>query len=280
MKNGMSAKRSSQYFAKALRFLVVDMAYRTKTGHVGSSLSIVDIMAVLMTQVLHFDAKNPKQETRDRFLLSKGHAGGALYASLALAGYFPVSYCIDGGIFHGHPSRQLALGIEFSTGSLGHGICVGVGVAHALQLKNIRSRVYVLVGDGECNEGSVTEAMHYASTHKLNNLTVIIDDNGFQGFGQSQNVFHINHRKLWTATGWEYFSVPGHDHTKLMEVLSRARKSSLPSVVHAKTTSGRGIRHIENTLAAHYWSPDEKTWTEECRIAGEKIVNMAYTSTN
>ena len=204
--------------SRDVRRNVIEMAHRTKTAHIGPGFSIADILTVLYFRIMKIDPARPEWNERDRFILSKGHAASALYATLALRGFFPqeelLNYCTDGGRFHGHPSLGVAPGIEFSSGSLGHGLAVGAGMAQGLGPES-DSKIYVLLGDGECNEGSVWEAAMYAATHRLRNLIAVVDRNGFQGFGATADVHQMDMRKKWEAFDWNAVEVNGHDMTAL-----------------------------------------------------------------
>lgn len=241
-----------------IRELVIEMSHRSRSGETGSALCISDLLAVLYFKTLHLNPKKPTDPKRDRFVLSKGHGAAALYATLALRGFFSknmlLGHRVNGGTFHGHPSKDTAPGIEVSTGSLGHGLSIGVGMA--LALKNTRSKVYVLIGDGECNEGSIWEAVLSAGALKLPNIVAIIDDNKFQGFGPSKerNPFDIGEQ--WKAFGWSVLRVNGHDCSALEKVLGKAAAAKKPIVVIADTIAGKGVPSIEGTLGAHYYVPD------------------------
>jgi len=229
--------------AHAARRTVIEAALAARTAHIGSSLSIVDLLAVLYTDVLGDD---------DRFLLSKGHAASALYATLAAAGKLDrdeviAGYCSDGGAFAGHPERGVA-GIEMTGGSLGHGPAIGVGLALA------GCRTWCLVGVGELIEGSVWEAIALAGHHGLTNLTLIVDANGLQGLGETGEVLDLEPLlpKL-TSFGWHVSEVDGHDHDDLRRVLGY-EPSLKPHAVVARTTKGYGVSFMENELMSHYKS--------------------------
>src|SRR3989344_1829134 len=163
---------------------------------------------------------------------------------------------MNGGAFHGHPSRGAAPGIEVSTGALGHGLSIGVGMAYAL--KETKSKVYVLVGDGECNEGSIWEAVLSAGALRLPNIVAIVDENKFQGFGASRENNPFDMGRQWSSFGWQVLRVNGHDVKAIEKALATAAKAKKPFVLIADTVSGRGVPDIEHTLAAHYYVPDEK----------------------
>ena len=249
--------------AREIRCSILDICYKSHTGHIGPALSIVDILTVLYFEILHVNPKKPDFPLRDRFILSKGHAVAALYATLFHRGFFSkkqlFTYCQDKSIFGMHPDYNPGLGIELTTGSLGHGLSVGVGMALGLFK---RTRVYILVSDAELNEGSVWEAIMFASQHHLDNLTVIVDDNGQQAFGKTEHI--INLRPIedkWKAFGWETVCVDGHSIPALLNVLKDLPlRKGKPSVVIAQTISGKGVSFMEGMVDWHYWPLDEKKY--------------------
>ncbi|MBI2482135.1 MAG: transketolase [Candidatus Vogelbacteria bacterium] len=256
--------------SQEIKRLIVEMGYRSKSGETGSALCISDIMAVLYFRVLEINPKKPELYDRDRFILSKGHGGAALYATLALRGFFPKKrlegYRMDGGTFHLHPCTTAGPGIEVSTGSLGHGLSIGAGIALTMKQDCPLKKVFVLMGDGECNEGSVWEGAMFAATHKLSNLIVIVDENKFQGFGKTGEVHTMDLAKKWAAFGWDVFRTSGHNLKELEQMIIKAKLSPRPAVVLADTISGKSIPKIENTLLAHYFIPDDETY----QIHGKK----------
>ncbi len=253
-----SARNTLTKRGEKIRELVVEMSHRSHSGETGSSLSISDLLAVLYFKTLRVDPKKPNDPKRDRFILSKGHGAAALYAVLALRGFFPqkmlLGHRMNDGAFHGHPSRGAAPGIEASTGALGHGLSIGVGMAYAL--KDTKSKVYVLVGDGECNEGMIWEAVLSAGALRLPNIVAIVDENKFQGFGASKENNPFDLATQWRAFGWDVVRVDGHDTKTLEKVFAKAAKAKKPFVVIADTVAGKGVPAIENTLGAHYYVPD------------------------
>ena len=248
-----------QSIGEEVRRLVVEMSHRSRSGETGSALSISDILTVLYFGVLRIDPKKPLDPKRDRFVLSKGHGAAALYAALALRGYFPTKWLeghrMNGGKFHGHPSKGAAPGIEVSTGALGHGLSIAAGMAEALKNDKSKAKVYVLIGDGECNEGSIWEAALFIAARKLPNIVAIIDDNAFQGFAASKDINPFDLKKQWESFGWAASRVDGHDAKALAQALRRAAALNKPSVVIAATVAGKGVPEIEHTLAAHYFVP-------------------------
>jgi len=238
---------------------IVHMAYYSKASHVGSCLSIAEILYVLYFKVLNIDPDNPGKIDRDKFILSKGHASAALYATLAERGFFKKSYLdeyyIDTGRLPGHLDMQSVPGVEASTGSLGHGLSLGLGMAIANKQTKNPGLVYVLLGDGECNEGSVWEAAMLASTIKLDNLTVIVDFNGLQGFGRTNEVIEqTNMAERWQAFGWDVYKINGHGLNELEDVFRL--QNQRPKAVIAYTVKGNGVSFMENKLEWHYKSPN------------------------
>lgn len=253
---------------------ILHMAYYSKSSHIGSCLSIADILYTLYFKILKLDPCNPSQYDRDKFILSKGHGSAALYATLAERGFFPKEYLnrfyIDGGLLPGHIDRTVVAGLEASTGSLGHGLSIGVGMAIANKQMNNPGRIYVLLGDGECNEGSVWEAVMLAGHLKLSNLTGIVDFNQLQGFGRTAEV--INQQNLverWQAFGWEAYEVDGHDVDELELALSTSHNR--PKVLIARTIKGKGVSFMEDKLEWHYKSPNAEQYALAlCELTGEQ----------
>ena len=253
--------------SKQYRKQIVHMHSRSRTSHLGSSLSAIDIINVLYQSVLKVDPKNPAMADRDRFILSKGHAAPALYVVLAHKGFFSKDlierYGDEGTELFEHPERFSAPGIEVSTGSLGHGLSVSVGLALAAKLDSVSYRVFVLLSDGECQEGSTWEAAMMATTLRLDNLVCIVDYNNLQGYGVTDDI--QGYEKIlsrFQASGWITKEVDGHNLSELSDVLTSVPfGSGAPSLVMAKTVKGKGIPEIENKLEWHYKSPnpDEET---------------------
>lgn len=240
--------------ASLIREYVIRMAVESRSPNVGSSLSIIEILTVLYFRILNINPELPNNFFRDRFILSKGHGGAALYATLAVRGYFSVEklnqYLKNDGGFHIHPAMDSASGIEVSTGSLGHGLSIAAGIAYIQ--KNTNVQIVVLLGDGECNEGSIWEAAMFIATHQLNNITVIIDNNNFQGFGRTNEVHPSCLNDIWRSFKWNVLTTNGHDMCDMENAMRLAIACKRPSVILAKTIIGKGITCIENTLSAHY----------------------------
>lgn len=242
-------------------------------GHIPSSLSIIEILLVLYKRILRIEPKNPKAPNRDRFILSKGHAAVSLYAILADQGFFPKEelskFGKKGSILGGHPDMHKVPGIEASTGSLGHGLPFGAGIAFAGKLDNKDYRVFVLVGDGECQEGSIWETAMFASQHKLDNLVVIVDYNKFQALDRVDKIVSLEpFADKWKAFGWEVKEVDGHNIAQLEEVLGCVPfVKEKPSLIIAHTIKGKGVSFMENVAIWHYRMPNQ----EELEIAGKDL---------
>lgn len=242
--------------AKRIRIHVLEMTSRGHSSHIGSALSIADIMAVLYHNVMRINPENPKDPSRDRFVLSKGHAGACIYAVLAEVGYFSTEdlkkHYQDGSNLSGHVSHKGVPGVEISTGSLGHGLPVAVGMAYAAKLDGARHRVFALLSDGECDEGSNWEAILFASHFGLYNLTAIVDYNKIQSLAAVADTIALEpFCDKWASFGWAVSEVDGHSHGALSEALS-ARTSEKPNVVIAHTTKGKGVSFMENSVLWHY----------------------------
>ncbi len=238
----------------ALRKIILDQSKRAHVGHIGCALSVVEIIASIYNAIR---VNHPSDPDRDRFVLSKGHAALALYAALHLRGLISREQ-LD--TFHGddsllgvHPEHELP-GIDFSSGSLGQGLSMGAGAALAAKLQNSPRRVFAVMSDGECNEGSVWEAAMFAAHHKLGNLVAIIDLNGQQAFGYTQDVCAIpNMAERWRAFGWDTQEVDGHDTAALAAGLERCfAAGEYPHVIVARTTFGKGVSFMENQIKWHY----------------------------
>jgi transketolase len=250
--------------AQLIRGYAVKMTNLEHSGHVGSSLSMAELVAVLYEGILRIDAKNPDWPDRDRFVLSKGHAAAGLYAALTEKGFFPKqwidTYYRDDGKLCGHVSHHVP-GVEFSTGSLGHGLPVAAGMALAATRAKKKHRIFVLMSDGDCNEGSTWEAIMFAAQHHFDNLTAIVDANKVQALGKVADVIDMEPfaAKL-EVFGWAVREIDGHDVEQIEKTLLAVPfVDGKPSCVIARTVKGRGIKYMENTVASHYRCvPDEK----------------------
>ena len=245
--------------ARRIRISTLRMTSRGRGAHIGSAFSMADILAVLYGGgVLQVDPRNPRWDGRDRFILSKGHAGAAVYAVLAETGFFPVErlqgHYQDGSCLSGHVSHKGIPGVELSTGSLGHGLGVGVGMAKALKLRGGGQRVFVLLSDGECDEGSNWEAILFAAHHGLDNLVAIIDYNKIQSLASVAETIALEpFADKWRTFNWGVAEVDGHDHDAMKQAFERLPVNpGRPTVVIAHTTKGKGVSFMENTVLWHY----------------------------
>lgn len=242
-----------------LRRRIVHVLGRGGRGHVGTSLSPVEILRVLYDTVLRFDPSQPKWPQRDRFILSKGHGCIALYVILQEKGFFPEDelwkFCRFDGILGGHPDPKVP-GIEVSTGSLGHGLPIGVGMAVNAQYERAAHRVFVVLGDGECDEGSVWEAAMSAAKHKLDQLVVMVDYNKQQSYGSTYEVLDLEPLvDKWRSFGFSCREVDGHDVAALEQVLSAVPfEAGRPSAIVCHTVKGKGIAFAENNMTWHHKS--------------------------
>jgi transketolase len=250
-----------------IRRHLLRMCHRAKVSHIGSCLSTVEILYSLLFNVMK---RNGGEGCGDHLLLSKAHASAALYATLAVKGEISESdlgtYCLDGGALPGHTVRGCAPGVEISAGSLGHALSIGAGICYAMIDDHKEGRVFVLMGDGECNEGSVWEAALLSSRLGLCNLTVIVDSNDLQGFGRAGELRGmLDISTQWRAFGWDALDVDGHDVDALTHAL--AARSDRPRAVIAHTIKGKGISFMEGQLCWHYRSPND----EEIRVGMKEL---------
>jgi transketolase len=247
--------------ANRLRQHAVRMANAGGSSHVGSALSIADVMAVLYGRTLHLDPNEPKWAGRDRFILSKGHAGSMVYAALAERGFFDVSeltrHYQNGSIFSGHVSHKGVPGVEFSTGSLGHGLGIGAGMAMQLKRLGGGQRVFVVMSDGECDEGSNWEAIMFAAHNRLDNLIAVVDYNKLQSLGPVAQTMNLEpFADKWASFGWSVQQFDGHDHDRLTDAFEKLPfEPGKPSVLIADTVKGKGVSFMENSVLWHYRAP-------------------------
>jgi transketolase len=260
--------------SKKIRIESLKMVHRINGSHIGSAFSMVDILSVLYSNILNFDHDAPELFDRDRFILSKGHACSSLYACLALKGFFSLEdlkkYGKNDSNLMNHVSHKVP-GVEFSTGSLGHGLPFGLGKALGLKLNKINSRVYVLIGDGELAEGSNFEAMLLSAHHKLDNLVLIIDHNNLQSLTTVDKTLKLKPFKdKFEAFGWNYSEVDGHNHNDLKCCFEGIKEvNNKPSVILANTIKGKGVKFMEDKVEWHYKAPND----EELKIAIKQIQN-------
>jgi transketolase len=256
--------QSYQKLASQIRRSALYMVHKANASHIGTCLSVADILAVLYSGILRVDPARPDWPDRDRFILSKGHGCAALYAVLAERGFFPKewldTYCQDGAHLAGHITHHNVPGVEVSTGSLGHGLPIGCGMALAGKHDNQPYRVFALLSDGECDEGSNWEAALFAPHHHLDNLIAIVDYNKIQSFGTVREVLDLEPlAQKWRAFGWAVREINGHDLEQIEDALKSVPfKIGRPSCIIAHTVKGKGVSFMENQLAWHYKSPNDE----------------------
>ena len=252
---------NSEQLAWKIRRHGVEMTHLSGGSHLGSILSVADIMAVLYTDVLKVDPQNPDNENRDRFILSKGHAGAAVYAALAETGFFDVAELVthyqNGSRLSGHVSHYVP-GVDLSTGSLGHGLPVGVGMAYAGLKSHKDYNVYVVLGDGECDEGSVWEAALFASHNGVKNITAIVDHNKMQSMDFCNKTLDLgDFESKWESFGWNVVSIDGNNHDDLKTAFAKKFDNNKPKVIIANTVKGKGVPFMENDILWHYRFPHD-----------------------
>lgn len=265
---------TSEQLAWKIRRHGIEMTHLSGGSHIGAILSVADIVAMLYTEVMNFDSKNPKLESRDRFILSKGHAGASIYAALAENGFFSVdelkTHYQNGSRLSGHVSHHLP-GVDFSTGSLGHGLSAGTGMAYAAKKDGKTHKVYVVLGDGECDEGSVWEAALFANHFRLSNLIAIVDHNHMQSMDFQENTLEIeDFGSKWKAFGWNVIETDGNNHDELRIAFKKADEYSKdeahkPTVIIANTIKGYGVSFMQNDILWHYRFPHDG-WEYDCAV--------------
>lgn len=256
----------SEQLAWKIRRHGVEMTHLSGGSHIGAIMSVADIVAMLYTEILKIDPQNPRWEERDRFILSKGHAGASIYAALAETGFFEVeelkTHYQNGSRLSGHVSHHLP-GVDFSTGSLGHGLSAAAGMAYAAKKDGKKHKVYAVLGDGECNEGSVWEAALFANHFRLNNLVAIVDYNHMQSLDFNENTLEIeDFGAKWKAFGWNVIEIDGNNHDALRAAFKQAEENAgdekhKPTVIIANTIKGYGVSFMENDILWHYRFPHE-----------------------
>jgi transketolase len=254
---------SSIDLAKKIRRHSLEMVVKSRASHIGSALSITDVLAVLYFDLLNISPLNCKKSERDIFILSKGHACVSLYATLGLKGFFDLkdleTYGLDGSNFMNHISHKVS-GVEFSTGSLGHGLPYATGIALGKKIKNKNNRVLVAVGDGELDEGSNWEALLFASHHKLDNLTIIVDYNNLQSLTTVKETLNLEPlASKFEAFGCNVYAVDGHNHLELYDSFKKSMNNTngKPTAVIANTIKGKGVSYMENKVKWHYSTPSQ-----------------------
>ena len=284
----------SEELAWKIRRHGIEMTHLSGGSHIGAILSVADILGVLYTDILKYDPKDPEWEDRDRMILSKGHAGASIYAALAENGFFPVeelkTHYQDGSRLSGHVSHHLP-GVDFSTGSLGHGLSAAAGMAYALKKDGKAPRVFVVLGDGECDEGSVWEAALFANHFRLNNLVAVVDHNHMQSMDFCENTLELeDFGAKWRAFGWNVIEINGNSHEELKRAFAEAEEyreaaesgtagaasvpaaagnagaaAHKPTVIIANTVKGYGVRFMENDILWHYRFPHDG-WEYDCAV--------------
>jgi transketolase len=251
------------------------MVNNARSSHIGTAYSMTDLLAVLYGSVLKIDPTQPDWPDRDRFILSKGHGCTALYASLAERGFFPLdwleTFYQNGSPLVGHATHSHVPGVEVSTGSLGHGLSIASGMALAAQRDNRQHRVFVMLSDGECNEGSTWEAILFAGHQKLSNLVAIVDYNKIQSLGRVEDVLDLEPMAdKWRAARWAVREIDGHDFTQVQDVFAALPfEPGKPNCVIAHTVKGKGVSFMENSLLWHYRSPDPDEYAKAMQELGE-----------
>jgi len=257
--------RDLKKIADEIRYLMIQSIRPLESHHIGCAFSIVDIVVFIYFKMLKVYPNNPKNKKRDIFILSKGHAALAVYATLHKKGFFSKKYLLnydrDGSILSEHINHQVP-GVEVSTGSLGHGLPIGVGWATSFLRDNKKNKVYVLISDGELNEGSNWEAIMFAAHHHLHNLIVILDNNEFQGYSSTKKVINLSPlAKKLKDFGWNVYEIDGHDFLNMEEVFNKIKnnKNKKPNFIVAKTIKAKGLIGFEGKFESHYKSIDQKT---------------------
>lgn len=272
-------KRELEIYAAEIRLGIIESTYNAKAGHPGGSLSAADVIAYLYGRQMKYDAKNPKDPNRDRFVLSKGHAAPALYSALAYKGFFPVEDLKTlrhiGSYLQGHPNMNTVPGIDMSTGSLGQGISAACGMAKGAKMLGKDVKVYTLLGDGEIEEGQVWEAMMFASQYGLDNLCVMIDVNGLQIDGACKDVMSAEpiDEKV-RAFGFDCIVINGNDFDELEKAFDAFEKSSKPFAIVMKTIKGLGVSYMENAVDWHGKAPNQQEYEIAVKELDEKLAQL------
>lgn len=268
MKKELSLNELSELnsLSKKMRIQILKMIYDAKGGHIGGCFSVIDLLVHLYSNVLNFNCKDPKWTERDYLILSKGHCCIALYVVLFHYNFFNEkllkSYSLNGGFLGGHPKKDDAPGIEATTGSLGHGLGLGNGLAYGSKLQRKNNKVFIVMSDGEINEGSVWESILFASQHNLNNLFVILDNNNQISLDSLDNILSIEPiDKKFESFGWNVKRINGHDHSEINSAINYlSNLNNKPNVLIADTIKGKGVSFMEGITKWHYRGPDEKEY--------------------
>jgi transketolase len=268
--------------ANIIRRYIIEMISNAEGGHIGGALSIADIMAVLYFYILRIDPENPEWEDRDRVVLSKGHASAAWYAALAERGYFPKEELLTfdhiNSRLQGHPDMNKTPGVDMSSGSLGQGISAALGMALAARYLEKTYRAFVILGDGETQEGQVWEAAMTAAHYKLDNLIVILDYNKLQLFGQTNTIMNIEPViEKWRAFGWNTIEINGHRINEITQALEDAVKfEGKPTIIIAHTIKGKGVSFMENNVGWHSLAPTEEQAKQALKELGDTLTKKDF----
>ncbi|MGI6735792.1 MAG: transketolase [Anaerovoracaceae bacterium] len=263
--------------ARRVRITLIKAIHAAGSGHPGGSLSCADILTALYFQVMHIDPDHPQMENRDKLVLSKGHAAPALYAVLAERGYFPKEDVLTlrkiGSRFQGHPNMRLVPGVEMSTGSLGQGLSAANGMALANRLNGSDARVYVILGDGEIQEGMVWEAAMSAAHYRLDHVTAFLDWNGLQIDGRNEDVMTVTPvDRKFAAFGWNVLSCDGHDMASILGAVEQAHAcSGQPTMIIARTQKGRGVSFMEDAVGWHGKAPNDEQYATAMKELGGEL---------
>lgn len=268
----LTKKRQAELteIANKVRIDIVKMSYAAKSAHMGGSLSCVEILTYLYFQEMRLDPKNPEMPNRDRLIFSKGHDAKALYAALHNRGYFSKeilsTYEQNGGLLPGHPARKCVPGVEASTGSLGHGLSLAVGMAYAGKMNKKSHRIFTILSDGECDEGSTWEAALFAGQHNLSNLIAIIDYNKLQGFGFTKDILNLEpFAKKWESFNWKAVRVKGHSFQEIAKAVNKKDRTK-PLAIIADTIKGyKGPKQHIGQISSQYKPPTEEEYNETIR---------------
>lgn len=264
--------------AKEFRIAILQMVVRAGAGHIGGAFSIIDVMTALYFRVLRHDPSNPGLSDRDRLVYSKGHGCLALYVVLAEMGYFRKSrleeFCVDGGLLGGHPERGHIPGVEATTGSLGHGLSLGIGMALAGKIDRAQHRVFVVMSDGECNEGSVWEGFAAGAQHRLDSLTVVVDSNKLVSLGRTADIMNIEPLgERLRAFGWSVREIDGHRMEEIVDALEGVPfEAGKPNAIVAHTVKGKGVSFMEGAPMWHLRGPSK----EEARKAFAELARVLW----
>lgn len=274
-------KYTSEQLAWLIRRHGIEMTHLSGGSHIGAILSVADIISVLYTDVMHFNVNNPEWDKRDRMILSKGHAGASIYAALAESGFFPVeelsTHYQNGSRLSGHVSHYVP-GVDFSTGSLGHGLSVAAGMAYAAKKNHKNHKVFAVLGDGECNEGSIWEAALFANHYRLNNLVTVVDHNMMQSMDYCEKTIELdNFFNKWKAFGWNVIEINGNNHDELKSAFNKQFNNEKPIIIIADTIKGYGIPFMENDILWHYRFPHDGWEYDQAVTELHKVIPKGIT---